>query len=238
MPASIWVVEDDKSICQLLRYNLEAEGFAVEMISDGEEASERLRESMPDLLILDWMLPQISGIEILRRLRERKETKSLPVIMLTARTEEDDIIRSFKIGADDYVTKPFSPLVLMARVKRHLGRVKPEMVSDVLTFGDITLNRVTHRVFRAEKPVQLSLKEFSILETLLRNPGQILSRERLLELNWKENLDIDQRTVDVHIGRLRKALSGNVDEGGQSSEGIIRCVKGVGYGLNDEYKTG
>ena len=207
MNARVTVVEDEEALSVLLRYNLEAEGFTVDTIMRGDEADLRLKEEVPDLLILDWMLPGLSGVELCRRLRLRPETERMPIILLTARGEESERVRGLSVGADDYVVKPFSTPELMARVKGLLRRAKPERISSQLTAGDIDLDRETHRVRRAGREVKLGPTEFKLLEFLLQAPGRVFSREQLLDGVWGRDIYVDERTVDVHVGRLRKAIN-------------------------------
>lgn len=227
----ILVVEDEEPLRLLLQYNLESEGYAVEAISRGDEAELRLREAQPDLLLLDWMLPGLSGIELCRRLRAREETERLPVIMLTARGEEAERIRGLSTGADDYVVKPFSVPELMARVRAILRRAKPEVVSSLLRSGDIELDRETHRVHRAGREIHLGPTEFRLLEFLMQAPGRVFSREQLLDGVWGHDVYVDERTVDVHVGRLRKALNKG------KAKDPIRTVRGSGYAFNDQFAT-
>ncbi|MEN9708197.1 MAG: phosphate regulon transcriptional regulatory protein PhoB [Pseudomonadota bacterium] len=226
----ILVVEDDPSLSELLAYNLEAEGYVVERAERGEEAELKLLESPPDLLVLDWMLPGVSGIEICRRLRARDETKSLPVIMLTARSEEAERIRGLSVGADDYVVKPFSVPELLARVRALLRRMSPEKIAGRLTFGDLELDRENHRVRRSGRDIHLGPTEFRLLDHLLAKPGRIFTRAQLLDAVWGLSAEIDERTVDVHIGRLRRALSRGAEKD------PIRTVRGAGYGLDETYR--
>ncbi len=225
----VLIVEDEEPLSLLLRYNLEAEGYAVESCARGDEAEIRLRESQPDLLLLDWMLPGLSGIELCRRLRARGETERIPIIMLTARGEEAERIRGLATGADDYVVKPFSIPELMARVRAILRRAKPEVVSSQLRSGDIELDRETHRVRRSGKEIHLGPTEFRLLEYLMQAPGRVFSREQLLDGVWGHDVYVDERTVDVHVGRLRKAINkGRVKD-------PIRTVRGAGYAFNDQF---
>jgi two-component system, OmpR family, phosphate regulon response regulator PhoB len=203
----ILVVEDESDLALLLAYNLEAEGYLVESVERGDEAELRLAESAPDLVILDWMLPGVSGLEICRRLRARENTRTLPVIMVTARGEEAERVRGLSVGADDYVVKPFSVPELMARVRALLRRSRPERIADRLYAGDIDLDRETRRVRRGAREVHLGPTEFRLLEYLLEKPGRVFSRAQLLDGVWGQAAEIDERTVDVHVGRLRKALS-------------------------------
>jgi two-component system phosphate regulon response regulator PhoB len=221
----IMVVEDEDALGVLLRYNLEAEGYDVEVIERGDEAELRLQEAVPDLLVLDWMVPAVSGIELCRRLRQRPATERLPVIMLTARGEEADRVRGLSTGADDYLVKPFSMPELMARVRALLRRARPELLSSVLKVGDVTLDRESHRVYRGEVEVRLGPTEFRLLEFLMQHPGRVFSRAQLLDKVWGEAVYIDERTVDVHVGRLRKAV--NLD----GLPDVIRTVRGAGYSI-------
>ena len=225
MTPRVAVVEDEEAISELLRYNLEAEGFEVDAIMRGDEAETRLRERVPDLLILDWMLPGVSGIELCRRLRQRSETERLPIIMLTARGEESERVRGLSTGADDYVVKPFSTPELMARVKAMLRRAKPEVLASLLKCGELELDRETHRVHRKGREVRLGPTEFKLLEFLMSSPSRVFSRSQLLDGVWGHDIYVDERTVDVHIGRLRKAvnLPGMAD--------VIRTVRGAGYSI-------
>jgi two-component system phosphate regulon response regulator PhoB len=225
MVPRIAVVEDEEALGVLLRYNLEAEGYEVDAISRGDEAEIRLQERVPDLLLLDWMLPGVSGIELCRRLRMRPETERLPIIMLTARGEESERVRGLATGADDYVVKPFSTPELMARVKAMLRRAKPEVVSTVLKCGDVALDRETHRVHRKEREIRLGPTEFRLLEFLMTSPSRVYSRSQLLDAVWGHDIYVDERTVDVHVGRLRKALKiANLPD-------VIRTVRGAGYSM-------
>ena len=196
----IMVVEDEEPLCVLLRYNLEAEGYQVEIVNRGDEAELRLQENVPDLLVLDWMVPAISGIELCRRLRMRPETERLPIIMLTARGEESDRVRGLSTGADDYLVKPFSTPEFVARVRALLRRAKPEVLSSVLKVGDIVLDRESHRVYRRKSEIRLGPTEFRLLEFMMQHPGRVFSRSQLLDNVWGETIYIDERTVDVHVG--------------------------------------
>lgn len=223
MPAKVLIVEDEASLAELLRYNLEAEGFRVSSAESGEEAELLVAEDKPDLIILDWMLPAVSGIELCRRLRSKAETRSIPIIMLTARGEESDRIRGLSTGADDYVVKPFSLPELMARAKALLRRSAPERTAEVLQSGDIVLDRAAHRVTRGAREVRLGPTEFRLLEFLMQSPGRVLSRSQLLDGVWGRDAFVDERTVDVHIGRLRKALVRGKERD------PVRTVRGAGY---------
>lgn len=225
----ILIAEDEGSLGLLLKYNLEAEGYTVEICTRGDDAEIRLRESLPDLLVLDWMMPGISGIELCRRLRARDETKILPIVMLTARGEESERIRGLSTGADDYVVKPFSVPELMARVRALLRRVKPEIMSSVLSVGGLELDRETHRVRRDSEEIHLGPTEFRLLEYLMQAPGRVFTREQLLDSVWGHDVYVDERTVDVHVGRLRKAI--NRDD----QVDPIRTVRGAGYAFNDRF---
>lgn len=225
--AKVMVVEDEEPLCVLLKYNLEAEGYQVEIITRGDEAEIRLQESVPDLLVLDWMVPGISGIELCRRLRMRPETERLPIIMLTARGEESDRVRGLSTGADDYLVKPFSTPEFVARVRALLRRAKPEVLSSVLKVGDIVLDREAHRVYRRKAEIKLGPTEFRLLEFLMQHPGRVFSRGQLLDNVWGETIYIDERTVDVHVGRLRKAVNN-----GRMPD-VIRTIRGSGYAIRE-----
>jgi len=229
MPTNILIVEDEEPLTLLLRYNLESEGYSVDNVGRGDEAETRLRESVPDLLILDWMLPGLSGIELCRRLRARPETERMPILMLTARGEETERVRGLATGADDYVVKPFSVPELVARVRALLRRAKPEHISTLLRAGDIELDRETKRVHRAGRELHLGPTEFRLLEFLMQSPGRVYSREQLLDGVWGQDVYIDERTVDVHVGRLRKSLSRG------SERDPIRTVRGAGYSFDERF---
>ena len=223
MSIRILVVEDDPAIVELITYNLEGEGFEVIVAETGEEAQLLINEENFDLVLLDWMLPGVSGIELCRRLRQRQETSGVPIIMLTARGEEGDRVRGLATGADDYIVKPFSVAELVARVKAMLRRAAPERVADVITVGDVSLDRLAHRVRRAQREVRLGPTEYRLLEFMMERAGRVLSREQILDGVWGRQAELDERTVDVHIGRLRKALIR-----GKEAE-VIRTVRGAGY---------
>lgn len=225
----ILVVEDEAALGLLLSYNLEAEGFAVDRIERGDLVEVHLAENLPDLVILDWMLPGVSGLEICRRLRARETTKTLPVIMLTARGEESERVRGLSVGADDYVVKPFSVPELMARVRALLRRARPERVANRLSAGDLDLDRETHRVRRGGRDVHLGPTEFRLLEHLMEKKGRVFSRAQLLDGVWGQSVEIDERTVDVHVGRLRKALSRGRERD------PIRTVRGAGYSFDEMF---
>ena len=226
MRPTILVVEDEDALATLLQYNLEKEGYQVLVAGDGEEALVSVDEKLPDLIVLDWMLPKISGIEVCRRLRQRPESRNVPIIMLTARGEETDRIRGLDTGADDYVVKPVSMSELAARVRAVLRRLRPGLAEDEVRCGDIIIDRVGHRVKRAGREVHLGPTEFRLLDYLMRHPGRVLSREQLLDAVWGSDVYVEARTVDVHIGRLRKAL--NVPE----TDDPIRTVRAAGYALD------
>lgn len=222
---TVLLVEDEPAQREILRYNLEAEGFAVIAARDGEEALERIAEGLPDLILLDWMLPHVSGIEVCRRLRLRPETRSIPVIMLSARSEDVDKVRGLETGADDYVIKPYSVAELMARLRAHMRRVRPAAAGMVLEWQDLRLDSETHRVSRSGAEIKLGPTEFRLLSAFLERPGRVFSREALLDRVWGRDIYVDSRTVDVHIGRLRKAL---MSAGGNDP---LRTVRGTGYSL-------
>jgi two-component system phosphate regulon response regulator PhoB len=233
MNPNILIVEDEEALTLLLRYNLEAAGYDVDTVARGDDADVRLKETAPDLVILDWMLPGLSGIELCRRLRAQPETRQLPIIMLTARGEESERIRGLATGADDYIVKPFSVPELVARVNALLRRAAPERVADVLSFGEVAIDREKKRVSRAGRTVELGPTEYRLLEFLMERPGRVFSREQLLDGVWGSDVYIDERTVDVHVGRLRKSLN----RGDEPDP--IRTVRGSGYALNDRFgKTG
>ena len=225
----VLVVEDEADLALLIGYNLEAEGYVVESVRRGDDAELRLAENTPDLVILDWMLPGVSGIEICRRLRVREATRTLPIIMVTARCEESERVRGLAIGADDYVVKPFSVPELMARVRALLRRSRPERIAERLYAGDLDLDRVTRLVRRGDRLIHLGPTDFRLLEYLLERPGRVLSRAQLLDLVWGRSAEIDERTVDVHIGRLRKRLT----KGRERDP--IRTLRGVGYSFDESF---
>jgi two-component system phosphate regulon response regulator PhoB len=220
------VIEDEDALSALLQYNLDKEGYRVSLAADGEEALMMIDERAPDLVVLDWMLPKVSGVEVCRRLRARPETRNLPIIMLTARGEESDRIRGLDTGADDYVVKPFSMSELAARIRAVLRRIRPGLAEDRLQHGDITVDRVAHRVRRADREIHLGPTEFRLLDYLMQHPGRVFSREQLLDAVWGSDVYVEARTVDVHIGRLRKALNQFVEDD------PIRTVRSAGYSLD------
>lgn len=226
MKPSILVVEDDLALCELLTWNLTAEGYDVRSTGDGEEALVMVREQAPDAVILDWMIEQVPGIEVCRQIRKDRETARIPILMLTARGEEEDRIRGLKTGADDYVTKPFSPRELLARIEALLRRSSPSLAGEALAFGDIELDPASHRVRRDGEPLHLGPTEFRLLRYFMERPNRVLSRQQILDGVWGMDSDIDERTVDVHIRRLRKAINrdGEVDP--------IRTVRAAGYAMD------
>ncbi|MBM3479664.1 MAG: phosphate regulon transcriptional regulatory protein PhoB [Alphaproteobacteria bacterium] len=224
----VLVVEDEVSLVELLRYNLEKEGFRVTAANDGEEALALLKEGKPDLLVLDWMLPHVSGIEICRQVRRRPELRDLPVIMLTARGEEADRVRGLEVGADDYVIKPFSPSELVARIRAVLRRARPGAADEMLTYGGIAMDLAAHRVMRNGRFLHLGPTEFRLLRFFMERPGRVFSREQLLDGVWGRDIYVELRTVDVHIRRLRKAING------EGERDVIRTVRAAGYALDDQ----
>jgi two-component system phosphate regulon response regulator PhoB len=226
MAPHVLVVEDEDALSALLQYNLDKEGYQVTVAADGEEALVVIDEAQPDLIVLDWMLPQVSGVEVCRRLRARPETRNMPIIMLTARGEESDRIRGLDTGADDYIVKPFSMSELAARIRAVLRRIRPGLAEDRLLHGDIVVDRVAHRVRRANHEIHLGPTEFRLLDYLMQHPRRVFSREQLLDAVWGSDVYVEARTVDVHIGRLRKALN----RGGAGDP--IRTVRSAGYSLD------
>ena len=226
MQPYVLVMEDEDALATLLSYNLEKEGYRVVVAADGEEGMLQIEERLPDLVLLDWMLPKLSGIEVCRRIRGKSETRNMPIIMLTARGEESDRIRGLDTGADDYLTKPFSMSELIARIRAVLRRIRPGLADDRLNHGDIVIDRVAHRVRRAGNEIHLGPTEFRLLDHLMQHPGRVFSREQLLDAVWGSDVYVEARTVDVHVGRLRKALNvaGTVNP--------IRTVRSAGYSLD------
>ena len=224
---TVLIVEDERDLMTLLRYNLEKEGYRVVEARDGEEGLLILNEERPDLVLLDWMLPQVSGIEVCRRIRSRSDTRNVPIIMLTARGEEADRIRGLDTGADDYICKPFNVAELMARIRAVMRRIRPALADETIKFGDIAIDRAAHRVKRGRRDVHLGPTEFRLLDHLIQYPGRVFSREQLLDAVWGSDVYVEARTVDVHIGRLRKALN----EAGESDP--IRTVRSAGYSLDE-----
>jgi two-component system phosphate regulon response regulator PhoB len=226
MKPMVLVVEDEAPLATMLRYNLEREGFQVCEAGDGEEALAQIAERRIDAVLLDWMLPLVSGIEVCRQIRRAPKTRSLPVIILTAKGEEGDRIRGLNSGADDYVVKPFSPSELIARLRAVMRRAQPNAAEDVLRYADVAMDLVVHRVARGGKAVHLGPTEFRLLRHFLRNPGRVFSRGQLLDSVWGHDAEVELRTVDVHIRRLRKALNSEDDND------ILRTVRSVGYALD------
>ena len=222
---SVLLVEDEPAQREILAYNLEADGFAVTTAVDGEEALMLVDEAAPDVILLDWMLPNVSGIEVCRQLKTRASTRGVPIIMISARSEEVDRVRGLETGADDYVVKPYSVIELMARVRAQLRRSRPSTVGERLEYADIALDSETHRVTRNGLALKLGPTEFRLLSTFMEKPGRVWSREQLLDRVWGRDIYVDTRTVDVHIGRLRKALC---QHGGEDP---VRTVRGAGYAL-------
>ncbi|MEM9669006.1 MAG: phosphate regulon transcriptional regulator PhoB [Pseudomonadota bacterium] len=224
MSPHILIAEDESAVCELLKYNLEREDYDVAVATDGEEALLLMEERAPDLLLLDWMLPKVPGIEVCRRVRARPETKNLPIIMLTARSEEGDRVRGLDTGADDYITKPFSTTELMARIRAVMRRIRPGLVEDTVTVGDITVDRSGHTVTRCGQSLHLGPTEYRLLDHFMQHPGRVFSREQLLDSVWGSDVYVELRTVDVHVGRLRKILK-------KAGEDPIRTVRSAGYAL-------
>ena len=227
MAPRILVVEDEDALSTLLQYNLEKDGYEVALAADGEDALTQVAEQAPDLVILDWMLPKISGIEVCRRLRQRTETRNMPIIMLTARGEETDRIRGLDTGADDYVIKPFAMSELSARIRAVMRRIRPGLSEDQVQRGDLVIDRVAHRVRRSGEEIHLGPTEFRLLDHFMQHPGRVFSREQLLDAVWGREVYVEARTVDVHVGRLRKALNRKEDD-----VDPIRTVRSAGYSLD------
>ena len=221
----VLVVEDEPAQREVLAYNIEAEGFRVSRAENGEDGLMLVDEDPPDVIVLDWMMPILSGIEVCRRLKISPDTRGIPIIMLSAKSEEIDKVRGLETGADDYVVKPYSVSELMARVRTQLRRVRPSTVGQVLTYDDIVLDSETHRVTRGDEPLKLGPTEFRLLSTFMEKPGRVWSRDQLLDRVWGRDIYVDTRTVDVHVGRLRKVLTGN------GGEDPLRTVRGAGYAL-------
>jgi two-component system phosphate regulon response regulator PhoB len=226
MTPHVLVVEDEEALAELLKYNLEREGYRVTVAQDGEEALIVSAETAPDLVLLDWMVPKVPGIEVCRRLRARPEARNTPIVMLTARGEEGERIRGLDTGADDYITKPFSMSELLARLRAVMRRIRPGLADDKLRLGDITIDRVAHRVRRAAREVHLGPTEFRLLDHLMQHTGRVFSREQLLDAVWGSDVYVEARTVDVHIGRLRKALNA------EGENDPIRTVRSAGYAFD------
>jgi len=225
MHGKIFIIEDETSIIQLVQHNLKKNGFVVSSSENGNDGLKELKKFQPDLLLLDWMLPDLSGIEICKNIRKDNSFKNLPVIMLTAKGEEEDKIKGLNSGVDDYLTKPFSFNELMARIKAVLRRSNPNTVSDNLEFEDLVLDRIEKRVYRDKKEIQLGPTEFRLLEFFLVNPKRVYSRDQILENVWPNNINVESRTIDVHIRRLRKSI--NI----QNKKELIRTVRSSGYSL-------
>jgi len=226
MKPYIIIAEDEDALSTLLNYNLEKEGYDVGVANDGDEALMMIKERLPDLLVCDWMMPKVSGIEVCRRLRAQTTTRNLPIVMLTARSEETDRIRGLDTGADDYVVKPFSMVELMARIRAVLRRIRPGLSEDRVEFGEISVDRLSHRVQRAGRDIHLGPTEYKLLDHFMQYPKRVFSREQLLDAVWGNDVYVEARTVDVHVGRLRKALNtGNEFD-------PIRTVRSAGYSLD------
>lgn len=228
MTPHVLVIEDEEPIAQLIKYNLEKEGYRVSVAGDGEEALLQAEEGKPDLVLLDWMLPKLAGIEVCRRLRNARASRNTPIVMLTARGEEGDRIRGLDTGADDYIVKPFLMSELLARVRAVMRRIRPALAEDKIAAGEVTLDRGAHRVKRSGRDVHLGPTEFRLLEYLMQHPGRVFSREQLLDAVWGSEVYVEARTVDVHIGRLRRALNAGVETD------PIRTVRSAGYSFDVE----
>ena len=227
-PPLVLVVEDEAALATMLRYNLERQGFRVEEAADGQEALLRVAEIRPDLVLLDWMLPALSGIEVCRQIRRRPATRDLPIIMLTARTEEQDAVRALDTGADDHIGKPFSMEALLARIRALLRRSNTSAADDVLVYHDLTLDQNAHRVSRNGRALHLGPTEYRLLEFLMHHPGRVFSRQQVLDAVWGRDLHVEPRTVDVHVRRLRKAING------PGEADLVRTVRAAGYALDTE----
>ncbi len=226
MKPYIIIAEDEDALSTLLNYNLEKEGYDVAVANDGDEALMMIKERLPDLLVCDWMMPKVSGIEVCRRLRAQNNTRNLPIVMLTARSEETDRIRGLDTGADDYVVKPFSMVELMARIRAVLRRIRPGLSEDRVEFGEISVDRLSHRVQRSGRDIHLGPTEYKLLDHFMQYPKRVFSREQLLDAVWGNDVYVEARTVDVHVGRLRKALNNG------SEYDPIRTVRSAGYSLD------
>ncbi len=231
MNQTVLIVEDEPPQAEMLSYNLEKEGFRVMMAENGEDGLAMAQDNVPDAIVLDWMLPGLSGIEVCRQLRGNKETREIPILMLTARGEEEDRVRGIETGADDYVVKPYSPREVVARIKGLLRRSNPSLTNETMDYADISMDLAQHKVSRAGRFIHLGPTEFRLLKTLMEKPGRVFSRERLLDLVWGRDVYVEDRTVDVHVRRLRKALNEN------DAPDLIRTVRGEGYAI-DTHKTG
>ncbi|MFN5133000.1 MAG: phosphate regulon transcriptional regulator PhoB [Candidatus Fonsibacter sp.] len=226
MGANIFIVEDEKPIITLLQYNLEKEGYKVNFSETGEEGIQSIKKNVPDLIILDWMLPDFSGIEVCKQIKKINKLKNIPVLMLTAKSEEEDKVRGFESGVDDYVTKPFSYKEILLRVKSLLKRTKPTLVEDISIFHDLKVDRITKRIFRGDKEIKVGPTEFRLLDFFIKSPKRVYSREQLLNNIWGNEINVEARTVDVHIRRLRKAI--NIE----GLPELIRTVRSSGYSLD------
>lgn len=226
MSVNIHIVEDEQPIITLVKYNLEKEGYKVSSSDNGNDGIEDIKKLFPDLVLLDWMLPDFSGVEICKILKKEKKFKEIPIIMLTAKGEDEDKIKGLNSGADDYVTKPFSFPELLARIKALLRRSKPSLVSDIVEFEDLKVDRLTRRVFRKNKEIHLGPKEYDLINFFIKNPKRVYSRDQILENVWSDNINVETRTVDVHIRRLRQSI--NID----GFKELIRTVRSAGYSLN------
>ena len=226
MGANIFIVEDEKPIITLLQYNLEKEGYKVNFSETGEEGIQSIKKNVPDLVILDWMLPDFSGIEVCKQIKKINKLKNIPVLMLTAKSQEEDKVRGFESGVDDYVTKPFSYKEILLRVKSLLKRTKPTLVEDISIFHDLKVDRITKRIFRGDKEIKVGPTEFRLLDFLIKSPKRVYSREQLLNNIWGNEINVEARTVDVHIRRLRKAI--NIE----GLPELIRNLRSSGYSLD------
>ena len=226
MSVNIHIVEDEQPIITLVKYNLEKEGYKVSFSDNGNDGIEDIKKLSPDLVLLDWMLPDFSGVEICKSLKKEKNFKNIPIIMLTAKGEDEDKVKGLNSGADDYITKPFSFPELLARIKALLRRSKPSLVSDIIEFEDLKVDRITRRVFRKNKEIHLGPKEYDLINFFIKNPKRVYSRDQILENVWSDNINVETRTVDVHIRRLRQSI--NID----GFKELIRTVRSAGYSLN------
>ena len=226
MSISIHIVEDEQPIITLVKYNLEKEGYKVSFSDNGNDGIEEIKRILPDLVLLDWMLPDFSGVEICKILKKEKKFKDIPIIMLTAKGEDEDKIKGLNSGADDYITKPFSFPELLARIKALLRRSKPSLVADTIEFEDLKIDKITRRVFRKNKEIHLGPKEYDLINFFIKNPKRVYSRDQILENVWSDNINVETRTVDVHIRRLRQSI--NID----GFKELIRTVRSAGYSLN------
>ncbi len=226
MSANILIIEDEKPIITLLEYNLTKEGYKVKSAESGEEGIQSIKNNIPDLIILDWMLPDFSGVEVCRQLKKNKIFKTIPILMLTAKSQEEDKVVGFETGVDDYVTKPFSQKEILLRIKSLLKRTKPTLVEDISIYQDLKIDRITKKIFRGNDEIKLGPTEFKILDFLIKNPKRVYSREQLLNGVWGDSVNVEQRTIDVHIRRLRKTLNQN------NKIDLIRTVRSSGYSLD------